>query len=113
MMLSSPPALEALCPSGLVTVTDRNPVAMLLPTVMFNVMCVASVKVMLLMVIPLPLNAAAMRLAKPAPGSKNPDPPDDVPVSTMLVVTPAATVEGLTLLGVAGGGASSLATCTS
>ena len=57
-----------------------------------------------------PVTVAPMRFANPVPGSKKPDPDTEVPV--MVTVTedwPAGTLE-LADAGVAGGGATSLAT---
>ncbi len=60
-------------------------------------------------VTPLPLNDAARRRGKPAPGSKKPRPPvaaDPVTV-TATPVCPGATLVGVTDVMAAGGGASS------
>jgi hypothetical protein len=57
-----------------------------------------------------PVTLAPIRFAKPVPGSKNPEPDDDVPVIVTLTDdNPVATLE-LADDGVAGAGASSLAT---
>ena len=57
-----------------------------------------------------PVALAPIRLVKPVPGSKNPEPDDDVPVIvTLMDDNPVATVE-LADDGVAGAGAISLAT---
>jgi len=60
-----------------------------------------------------PVTAALMRCAKPAPGSKKPLPPLELPVIvTFTEDWPAVTVDGLAELGLAGGGASSFDTRT-
>ena len=59
----------------------------------------------------LPVTLALMRFAKPAPGSKNPEPEDEVPVTlTVAEAWPAATEPAED--GCAGGGATSLTTST-
>jgi hypothetical protein len=59
----------------------------------------------------LPLTLALMRLANPLPGSKNPEPADDVPVMfTFAEACPAARVPPE--VGWAGGGASNFTTST-
>jgi hypothetical protein len=56
---------------------------------------------------------AAMRLAKPDPGSKKPDPATCVPlIVTFTEAWPDATVGGLAVEGVAGGGAISFTALT-
>jgi len=57
-----------------------------------------------------PVTLAPIRFAKPVPGSKNPEPDDDVPVIVTLIDDkPVATLE-FAEVGIAGGGAISLAT---
>ena len=59
-----------------------------------------------------PLTLADIRFGKPTPGSKNPEPDDDVPVMVTVVEdNPAETLE-LAEVGPAGGGAISLTTST-
>jgi len=60
----------------------------------------------------LPLTLALIRFGNPAPGSKNPEPEEDVPVIVTFVDDcPAATLE-LADVGWAGGGARSFTTST-
>ncbi len=101
---------EASCavwPSGLVTVRVRAPVAA--PNVFtVRVSEVGDVNATLVTTTPDPLNAAARRRRKPAPGSKKPEPADDVP----FTVTVAPVESGGQAVGrqtdaiAAGGGAS-------
>jgi hypothetical protein len=59
----------------------------------------------------LPLTLALIRFGNPVPGSKNPEPEEDVPVMfTFADVCPAATVPAD--VGCAGGGARSFTTST-
>jgi hypothetical protein len=59
-----------------------------------------------------PVTLALIRFGNPAPGSKNPEPEDDVPVMVTLVEAwPTGTLE-LADVGCAGGGATSLITST-
>src|SRR5215467_13051852 len=74
VIVRMPAALVMDWPSGFVTVIVRGPTAAPPATEMFRVTCVGSVYVTLLTVTPPPLTVAAMRLAKPAPGSKKPEP---------------------------------------
>src|SRR4051812_24122558 len=99
-------ALEPrFCPSGLMTSTLIAPgVAVLV--LMLAWMCVGSIRVTEFTVTP-PVNDTASRLANPAPGSKKPDPPLDVPVIVITVLGVLGTLVGETDTGVAGGGASS------
>ena len=61
------------------------------------------------MTVMLPVTLAWIRLEKPAPGSKNPEPEDEVPVTfTFAEDCPAATVPAE--VGWAGGGASNFTT---
>jgi hypothetical protein len=59
----------------------------------------------------LPLTLALIRFGNPVPGSKNPEPEEDVPVTvTLTEAWPAATVPAD--VGCAGGGARSFTTST-
>jgi hypothetical protein len=59
-----------------------------------------------------PVTLALIRFVKPVPGSKNPEPEDEVPVMvTFAELDPRGTLE-LADVGWAGGGASSLTTST-
>jgi hypothetical protein len=59
-----------------------------------------------------PLTLALIRFENPLPGSKNPDPEDEVPVMvTFVELDPRGTLE-LADVGCAGGGATSLITST-
>src|SRR5437763_16502020 len=100
-------------PSGLVMVTLRAPGAALPATLRLTVTCVGSVYCTPLTVMPAPLTDAAMWRGKPAPGSKKPEPLDDVPsITTDTFVAPGAAVAGAQFAGVAGGGARTCSTCT-
>lgn len=94
-----------VCPSGFVIVRFRRPSAAAPEAVTFTVTCVGSVKVTEFTVKPVPLNAAAMRFANPAPGSKKPVPDADVPVTTMFPVVPCSIVFGTSVVIAAGAGA--------
>src|ERR1017187_1520777 len=108
-----PDALATDWPSGFVTVTANTPARALLATVTFSVILVGFEYATLLTVTLPPLTVAEIWFGKPAPGSKKPEPFDDVPVTTMLTLaTPWVIDEGLQLTGVAGGGARSLTTRT-
>ena len=77
---ASAATFDDVCPSGFVIVRSCD-VPAVAPTVeMLTVTCVASLKVTLLTATPLPLNEAAIRHA-PEPGSQNPVPVTDVPVT--------------------------------
>ena len=59
-----------------------------------------------------PVTLALIRFGNPVPGSKNPEPEDDVPVIvTFVELEPMGTLE-LADVGCAGGGARSLTTST-
>ena len=85
LIVNIPVALVADCPSGLVTVIVRAPGVAPAATEMFIVRCVASVNVTLFTVRPPPLTVAASRFEKTGPGSKKPEPLDDVPVSVTVI----------------------------
>ena len=105
VIVKIPDALVANCPSGLLTVTVRLPVAAPLSTVKLRVILVGLVYVTLFTVTPPPSTAAAMRFGKAEPGSKKPEPELDVPVIVTLNVAALAADGGDALEGVAGGGA--------
>src|SRR6266550_5392827 len=108
-----PVVLTLDCASGLITVTVRAPVAAVGETVTFIVIWVALVNVVEFTVTPPPFTSAAIRFGYPVPGSKNAEPPDEVPViTTFTLVAPRATALGLADEGAAGSGALSLITWT-
>src|SRR5262245_34361167 len=107
----TPEALVTICPSGLVTVIVRGPFGA--PTVLrSSVMDVGPLYVTALTATPSETEAWS-RFGNPAPGSKNPEPPDGVAVtSTRTEETPESTSGGSAEVGGAGGGATSCATRT-
>src|SRR5215472_10347277 len=78
------------CPSGFGTVSDCGPAIAVTGTVTLTVILVGFANVTLLTITP-PLTAAAIWLEKPGPpvsgpGSKNSEPPIEVPVMTRLML---------------------------
>src|SRR5262249_22412897 len=95
--------VPVVCPSGFVTDTLIGPVVALIVSIS-TWTCVGSRTSHDLAFTP-PENVNAMRFANPAPGSKKPDPPLDVPVMVISVLSRWGTTLGCTSTGVAGGGA--------
>ena len=105
------PVPVSACPSGLMIVTFFGPGDA--DTVERSRVTVVGLTYVAELTITPPVTDAVRRFAKPGPGSKKPEPADDVPVIVTLVdATPAGIDDGLAEAGVAGGGASSLATLT-
>jgi len=75
------PVAETDWPSGLVIVRSRPPGVAPAATVMLTVTCVGLLNVTEFTVMPEPLSAAVMWFGKLVPGSKNPVPFEDVPVT--------------------------------
>ena len=111
MSVRKPERLVRACPSGLVTVMVTGPAGT--PMVLrSSVMEVGFVYVTELTDTP-PDTEAASRFGNPAPGSNQPEPETDVPVTTTgTEAWPAATVSGAAVENAAGGGAISSATRT-
>ena len=102
-----PATSDAVWPSGLVTVSVRAPGGASTAVLTESVSDVGLLTATLVTVTPVPLNDAARRRGKLAPGSKKPRPPVAAPV--MVTVTPVApwvTLVGATAVIAAGGGAS-------